>query len=76
MADRPPEFDEKEIARDPSQHAVKCPGCLGTNTRLVPGQNPGDVFMGCDSCGHTWVGKDFAQDEAEEARPPIPDTEA
>ena len=71
-----PDFNESDIARDASQHATKCPGCLGTNVRLVKGQNPDDRFMGCDSCGHTWVGKDFAQDEQEEAAPPIPDTEA
>lgn len=56
------------------QHAKRCPSCLGTNTRLVPTSEPDEFFMGCDGCGHTWVGKDFALNE-QEAAPPIPVTD-
>jgi hypothetical protein len=66
---------DTEIARDPAQHQEKCPGCLGRNTHLVPGHIKGEFFMGCDSCGHTWVGKDFPMNEQGETPLPIPETD-
>jgi hypothetical protein len=68
-----PTQDESETLRDRKQHQERCPGCLGTNTHLVPGHIKGEFFMGCDSCGHTWVGKDFPMNEQQETRLPIPD---
>jgi hypothetical protein len=70
-------LDEREDAalRDKGQHQEKCPSCLSRSTRLVPGVIPGEFFMGCDACGHTWVGKDFPADLQQEGRLPIPDTD-
>lgn len=62
------ESEEAALA-DPSQHAQRCPGCLSRNTRQVPGVTPGEQFMGCDQCGHTWVGKDFELNEQEHGQP-------
>jgi hypothetical protein len=66
---------EEQALRDVKQHQEKCPGCLGTKTRLVPGTIPGEFFMGCEGCGHTWVGKDYPMNEQQEGRLPIPDTD-
>lgn len=66
----PSSWDEKDILTDPAQHQQKCPACLSTRVAHVKGQN----FMGCDNCGHVWVGKDFGQDEQETAV--IPDTDS
>jgi hypothetical protein len=67
--------NEREDAhvRDRKQHQERCPGCLGTKTHLVPGSIPGEYFMGCDGCGHTWVGRDFPMNEQGEMSPPIPE---
>lgn len=70
-----PLHEENDIARAREQHQERCPSCLGKNTRLVPGRIEGEFFMGCDSCGHTWVGKDFQQNEQGEERLPIPETD-
>ena len=59
--------DDSEILADAHQHAQRCPGCLGTNVHLVPGGH-----MGCDSCGHVWVGKDFTQEDSETPLPGFP----
>lgn len=66
-----PNNDEADILADPGQHDPICPGCRGKRTHLVPGTTQGEFFMGCDDCGHVWVGKDFDQHEAE--TPTIPE---
>ena len=64
-----PSSNEAKAGKDPGQHSSICPGCLSKVVRLIPGVDSADSFMGCDTCGHTWVGKDFAQDEQERPLP-------
>lgn len=51
--------DEEVAQEGEQQHQKRCPGCLSDRTRIVPGEN----FMGCDTCGHTWSGKDYGMND-------------
>lgn len=55
------------------EHAQKCPSCLSTKVRKVTGPLPADEHMGCDSCGHEWLGRDFNFEDAEQSS--IPETD-
>jgi hypothetical protein len=69
-----PSKNEQSAGNDPNQHSSICPSCLSKRVRLVPGGDSADSFMGCDDCGHVWVGKDFAQDD-QERQPSVFDKE-
>ena len=64
-----PSANEAAAGKDANQHSSICPGCLSKRVRLIPGVDSTSSFMGCDACGHTWVGKDFSQDEQERPDP-------
>lgn len=65
--------DESEFLHEKHQHQERCPSCLSYKTRLA--MSGGASHMGCDECGHVWVGKDFPQNDQAEERTPIPETD-